>query len=617
MLLKRLFLKNFRCFEEIDVDSLDSLAMFIGENDAGKTVLLDAISLLVENKSCADSDFRKQQDQSLAEEVVLEGWFQLDSHDTLPEEYRSGEYKNILHLKKRFVPGATEIYMDGRGYNDERFDSFAGAENQKTLLRELGLSPANREPERKVQRKRLVEEGKLWYIEKEIKLPQFSVIAQHMPRVDRVASYDYRSPESMVQRTLQSVAARVVNPPDEEGNPQEREDLQPIRAQIEQQLNEEIAKAKSTLKTAHQKLEDIVVEPVIDFSKSVATNNLHLAIGDEDHRSIDFFGEGTKKRIWMGLLEWERGATAGDVSQSVIRLYDEPDVNLHYEAQRQLFSNISKLANDSGSRTQCFVCTHSVTLVDNAPSQSINLIRVEEDSKRDLHQINGPSDEEIVAFFNEVARAVGLSNTALLQERGFLVVEGASEAESIPIIYRNLFGCSMREDGLVSINLHTCSAWKSVIEVLLTNRLEMTHILLDKDCQDPDSSANITSDKFEELGCSKEFQEQQVSYIGYKEFEDSFSNEVIAKALNEEFPLAEDESWGTEKIESVRKQGDKFSANLEHTVQKSCVKELRSNVSKPSIAKAIAERCVSEVDVPSTLLRTLNSLRQRAGVDDS
>jgi predicted ATP-dependent endonuclease of OLD family len=617
MLLKRLSLENFRCFEKIDFDSLDSLAIFIGENDAGKTVLLDAISLLVENRSCVDSDCRKLRNGSLADRVVLEGWFQLDSHDTLPEEHRSGECKDLLYLKKCFAYGATEIYINGQGYDDERFDSFVGAENQKTLLREFELSPANREPERKTQREQLVEEGKLRYVEKEFQIAQFSPIAKHMPRVDRVASYDYKSPESMIQRTLQSVAASVVNPPDEEGNPQELEALQQVRVQIEQRLNEEIAKAKTTLQTAHQKLEDVVVEPVIDFSKSVATNNLHLAIGDEDHRSIDFFGEGTKKRIWMGLLEWERGATSGEVSQSVIRLYDEPDVNLHYEAQRQLFSNISKLASGSDTRTQCFVCTHSVTLVDNAPSNSINLIRIEEDGKRELHQIHGPSDEEVVAFFNEVARAVGLSNTALLQERGFLVVEGPSEADSIPIIYRNLFDCSMREDGLVPINLHACSAWKSVIEVLLSNRLEMIHILLDKDCQNSNSSAKITPDRFEELGCSEEFQGRQVSYIGDKEFEDAFSNEVIVRALNQKFPLPEDETWSVAKVQSIRAQGDKFSAELSKTVQTSCVKELRSDVSKPSIAKAIAEQCVSEADVPSVLLETLRSLRRRAGVDNS
>ncbi|PLS85449.1 MAG: hypothetical protein CYG60_12560 [Actinobacteria bacterium] len=265
MLLTKLYLKNFRCFEEITLSPLDELAIFIGENDAGKTVLLDAITLLVSNRACVGDDCRKQADDTVADEVVLEGTFRLDSHDTLPDEYRSGEGKMELSLKKRFVSGTTEIYVRGQGYDDERFDNFVGRDYQMDLLREYGVTPAGREDERKEQREQLVNEGKLRHVEREIRLPQFSSIAQHMPRVDRVASYDYRNPESMVQRTLQSVAAGVVSPPNKEGTPTELDALQQVREQIAGRLNEEIAKAKVTLQSNHEKLEDVQVEPNIDL----------------------------------------------------------------------------------------------------------------------------------------------------------------------------------------------------------------------------------------------------------------------------------------------------------------------------------------------------------------
>jgi predicted ATP-dependent endonuclease of OLD family len=615
MQLTKLYLKNFRCFEETTVSPLDELSIFIGENDAGKTVLLDAIVRLVGGQSCVGDDCRKLSDGSIAEEVVLEGTFRLDSHDTLPDEYRSGEDNSELFLKKRFVAGATEVYVRGQGYSDERFDSFAGRDNQMALLREHDIAPGGKEEVRKEQREQLVREGKLTHVEREIPLPQFAVIADHMPRVDRVASYDYRNPESMVQRTLQSVAAGVVNPPNGEGTPTELEELQQVRIKIEGRLNEELAKAKVTLQTNHEKLEDVQVEPNIDFAKSVTTSALHLNLG-EGFRAMDSFGEGTKRRLWMGLLEWERQATAGNASQSVIRLYDEPDANLHYEAQRQLFTNISEMASDPESRTQCFVCTHSVTLVNNAPTRAINLIRTEVNGARNVDRIRGPEDEEVVQFFGEIGRAVGLSNTVLLQERGFLVVEGESEADSVPKIYRKLYGSSMREDGLILVNLHTCSAWKSVLEMLLKNRLAMTHMLLDMDCQDPNSSARISSEAFVELGCEPEFESQQVSYIGDKEFEDAFSNEVILKALNEEFRREDGAEWVDKHIDSVRNCPDKFSDDLKIVVRRNCTHGLRSSVSKPSLAAAIAKQCNSEADVPRVLVEAFENLRERAGVSD-
>ncbi|PLS85448.1 MAG: hypothetical protein CYG60_12555 [Actinobacteria bacterium] len=331
---------------------------------------------------------------------------------------------------------------------------------------------------------------------------------------------------------------------------------------------------------------------------------------------MDAFGEGTKRRLWMGLLEWERQATSGNASQSVIRLYDEPDANLHYEAQRQLFANISEMAAEPDSRTQCFVCTHSVTLVNNAPSRAISLIRTEGDGGRSLDRISGPEDEEVVQFFGEIGRAVGLSNTVLLQERGFLVVEGESEADAVPKIYRKLYGRSMREDGLILVNLHTCSAWKSVLEMLLKNRLAMTHMLLDADCRDPESSARISAEAFEELGCEPEFETQQVSYIGEKEFEDAFTNEIIVRALNEKFPREDETVWAEKQIDSMRNFRDKFSDNLKMVVRQQCVRGLRSSVSKPSLAAAIVGQCQSESDVPRAIVDAFDSLRERAGVSD-
>ena len=254
--------------------------------------------------------------------------------------------------------------------------------------------------------------------------------------------------------------------------------------------------------------------------------------------------------------------------------------------------------------------------MNNAPSRAINLNRTYCDAARSVDRITGPEDEEVVQFFGEIGRAVGLSNTVLLQERGFLVVEGSSEADSVPKIYRKLHGSSMREDGLILVNLRTCSAWKSVLEMLLKNRLPMTHILLDADCKDPNSSARISPEAFAELGCDPNFQDQQVSYIGDKEFEDAFTNEVIVRALNKEFPREDGAEWTEKQIDSMRHFGDKFSDNFKMIVRQQCLRRLRSAVGKPSLAAAIADQCESESDVPRVLVDAFKDLRERAGASD-
>lgn len=614
MYLTRIKINNFKCYESVELEKVGRLAVIIGENDVGKTVMLDAISLLLQNQTCNQEDYRKMPDCSLAEEIFLEGEFQLESHDTLPFEFRSGAANDKLLLRKKFNQKSVEVRIVGLGYSDSRFDDFSGADNQKQLLREFGKKPASREEERKAQREELVVEGKLQRVQKEFNI-NFALLLPHLPRVERISSADYRSPDSMIQRTLQSVAASVIAPIDHQsGAPKEIKTLSRVREQIQKRLDAEIVKAKSTLSKIHPKLKTLSVNPTIDFTRAVTATNLSIDVGDGD-RLLSSFGEGTKKRFWMGLLDWEREATRDSVTTSVIRLYDEPDVNLHYEAQRQLFNNISNLTREIALRTQAFVCTHSVTFVDRAPYSSINLIKVDDDFIRSLSRIKTEDNGEIIDFVNDIGRAVGLSNTVLIYERCFIVVEGPSEEVALPLIYKYLYKRTLLEDGIVMINLHTCSAWKSILKLLLSNRKEMTLFLLDSDCKIPGSSGYITDEQLASLGCTVNFHDKNIEYIGAKEFEDAFSDKVIAKALNVDFPLENGKNWKQSDITKIRSTTVKFSDDLQKIVITSCVKAMRTNAKKPNIAESISRQCNSKTSIPTEIIRLFEKARKISGVN--
>lgn len=616
MYLTRLSLRNFRCFEQIQFDAFDRLAVLVGENDAGKTVVLEAIAILVGAAGCGDDHFRRDPAGVKADELEVAGTFQLEAHDTVPEEFRVGDATRELRLRRRWTSGVAEVYAWTIGFDDPDYDDFNGADRQKELLKRLDVAPASREADRRAQLAQLIEDGALRRTTaREVKLASFAVLMPCMPRIERIASNEYRSPDAMIQRTLQAAAASVMTPVDQAtGQPKERRALAAMRGAIIKRLNEEIAQAKDVLHRVHSQLRDLRVEPNIDFTRAVTTTTLTVNIGDGD-RLLSSFGEGTKKRMWMGLMEWEQRVAKANVAGSVIRLYDEPDVNLHYNAQRQLFATVSGLACDVSLRTQCFVCTHSVTLIDRAPCESVNLIHVEADGQRRLQRIGAGTDVGVMAFFNEVGRAVGLSNTVLLYERGFLLVEGDSEVVSLPILYRTLFGRLMAEDGVVLVNLHTCGAWQSVIEVMLRNRIPLTHLLLDADCREPGSSARITAEALEQLGCTAEFLTEQVSFVGEKEFEDAFADEIIAESLDDEFPRADGSPWikRVVAIKTHARGGGKFSAELQQAIRRECVHDRRQEATKPNIALAIAHHCKSADAIPASLVEALTKIRARAG----
>jgi hypothetical protein len=150
---------------------------------------------------------------------------------------------------------------------------------------------------------------------------------------------------------------------------------------------------------------------------------------------------------------------------------------------------------------------------------------------------------------------------------------------------------------------------------MLRNRLGLTHLLLDADCLQPASSARITARTLTDLGCPETFIKDQVSFIGAKEFEDAFSNEVLARALDDVYPREDGASWAAE-VSQIRLRadaGEKFSGALHHSVRHQCVPELRSEATKPGILAAIAHSCSSPSEYPSSIVLALTAVRNRAG----
>jgi len=618
MFLSGMRFTNFRCYEQVEFEPLERLAVFIGENDAGKTVLLEAVEIVVGKKSVGPHHFHKMPSGEASDTLTLYGAFNLDENDTVPDVWRSN---GTLHIRRTFRNEASvlnEVEVLGRGYSDDRFDGFAGmrADDQKAVLNQYDVSPATNAPGRLDQREQLVNEGRVQHVERWVKMQpsEVATLNSHLPLIERIASTEYRHPEQVIQRRLQVVASQVISPVDPAtGKPREIEVLAGVRAQIAEALNQEIQSIVPALQRVHHKLKGVVGHPNVDFAKAVTTPSIVLDCG-EGEQGFETFGEGTKKRIWMGLLEWESKGS-GDV-RNVIRLYDEPDVNLHYQAQRQLFQNIVELVDDADSRTQCLVCTHSLQLIDRAPITAVNLIRVADDGKRETCRIQGLEDSDYTDFYKDVGHAVGLTNTALLYERAFLVVEGESEERAVPIIYENLFGRDIRDDGIRVVDLSTCGAWKSVLKILLKNRMAIIHLLLDKDCDSPTSSAYVKPSVLEKLGCGPEFLDQQVTYIGEKEFEDAFATDILHRAVQAAFQFGEGQEWGVDEIDRMKAESDKFSESLKQRIYHSCIPSQRPNAKKHYIADAVAKQCTCEADVPPALLEALWRVRELAGISE-
>lgn len=607
MLLESLTIANLRCHENLLEIPFSKLTVFIGENDAGKTVILDALEFLLTSKKPVESDFRRLDENTSADIILLEAVFRLEEPSLSPDLLSEN---GTLRLRKSYpANGSATCELHGICFAEPKFNSFAqqNAQTQRELLEALGITAAANAPSRIEQFQKANEDG---LIEKSFgyRPIDFSEVQNFLPQFDRISSSDYQQPHLLVQKTLQSVVNACIF---QQGDTEPKLIPELLKASdiIKEALDNKLAEAKDTLKSVHDRILEVYTNPKIDFAKSVSISELTIECSDgQGAKPVSSFGEGTKKRLWMGLLDWQRKAELESDTRPTIRAYDEPDTSLHYENQRLLFSNIFSLSSASGSNTQAIICTHSLALIDRAPGESINLIRVSENGKREIHFLAGSNDEDIRDFLTHVGRTVGVSNSALFFERAFLVVEGESEENSLPLLYRNLYGRTMVEDGIVLVNLLGSGAWKGFLKLLGRNKAEVTVMLLDADCQT--SGAAITPDRLLEAGFPGNFATTSCVSIGLKEFEDAFATADILTVLTNHYPRTTN-AWQAAEVDGFRGPNE-FMNPLLAFIRTSCDTQYRSSVRKPDFAQKLARVCTQEAQIPSKIRDAFELVRSKA-----
>ncbi|MBD1867014.1 AAA family ATPase [Cyanobacteria bacterium FACHB-471] len=615
MLLEKLTVQNFRCHEILLDLPIHKLTVFIGENDSGKTALLDALCILLTSKLPVLSDFRQLDGGDKSEEILISGTFRIEEHDSIPKEFCSLDGKNFI-LTKTFKEKAPTFEIDCLGFEDERFNSFENQQAliQKELLESLGIAPGRNAAERVAQFKQKVDLDDIPRAECR-KAINFNQISEYLPRFEYISSSEYKQPDSLIQRTLQGVTDSFMRPIDSET---QKSELLPVLAEIKEHLqnalNEKINEITEILKRFYPHLKSVQVNSNIDFLKSFTTASLMLDFGDGP-QLLSTFGEGTKKKVWMCLLDWEKQVQQKETN-SVFRVYDEPDINLDYSAERKLFLGIINSINVEGSRIQSVVSTHSVTLIDRAPIESIRLIKVKPENTREVEFFDGNIAENVIPFIFNVGHSVGISNSLVLYEKAFLVVEGESEENALPIMYKHLYRRSFLEDGIVLVNLHTYSSWKTTLKFLGRYRSHITVVLLDEDCRTTSPGARLTAEALELLDYPADFINSSCSFIGSKEFEDAFQSGDIVATLNKCYPRDDSKPWQNTDVDQFRVAGCKFGSNLVDYVRSNCVRTLRSSMSKPEFAAKLAYHCSTPSQIPSAIHNVFQKLRQKAGIID-
>ncbi len=631
MKIKSISLENFKCHKKIDKMPFNDFTVLIGENDCGKTTIIDFLELMLTNGPLKDDFFHKYineyGEEEITSEILGEIIFELEPSDI----HRYKDFindENEIRLKRTFSKKGNHIYLCKNKFKDDRlndYKSFKAPELTK-LVENLGLGPLKNQDDRKKAVESYIEENRntismiCGWVE-----VSFLEVNNILPKFIRYSSDDYQNPTRMIFNVLQEVFTDELYQKNEDGTKEFKDaNLKKVIDNIREKLIESTQRFKDHIQVFNNKVERITIDPNIDLSTGLKHTPIFVTQKNGLSNIIDAEGSGTRKRLFMAIFEWEKEVVQNINYGYAIRCYDEPDNNLHIEAQRQLFRVIKTIYQKTNKMNQILVCTHSLFMVDAAPAKSINLIKKDEDGNTEIEYLCSYGDKDVQYFIDNMCREMGLSNSHIFFEKCFLLVEGETEMSFLPTVYQALYNSTMAEDGISLINLHGNGSAVDYLKLLIKNKKDLIVLFFDNDFIKElenkllKSSSRLFGDTTEKeyKQFIKDFWDDKVIFIGEKEFEDSFEDEVIAQALNKHISK---EIWKGKDIAAIRKPDTKFSDKIISLVAKYCEKQqMKRYLKKPELGKLLADMIkkgeIDKNEIPEIVIELFKKVRKIAGV---
>lgn len=578
--LDSLYLENFKCYENSGKIPFHNLTVFIGENDAGKSTIYDALDLVLNNNSPKSEDFRDGLNT-----IEIKMIFSLSVEIEELSQYIIDDKVTII--KKYNRDSATILQILGRKFEVEDLNNYGTmkAADLIALLERLELPPKSNQDLRKESIMNYISEESPTTVNDYIDI-NWSQISAYLPLFQRYSSSDYGNPTSSVRKTLDLVYREAFYERDGNGTYSLKNDFSNLQNNIKQSLNQKLeTQLLSYIRKYNTDIQSVSGDFDIDFARGLNFSGLRIKNNANESRNIEQLGEGSKKKIFLSILEWDSEISlASSHNRSIIRGYDEPDAYLHYNAQREMFYMIQRLAEDDESNIQSIICTHALTMIDRAPARTINHV-IKNSDKSIVNFLATNEDQDIIDFLNNVSQISGLKNTNIFYEKCFLLVEGEGEENALPVMYKTCFDRSLIECGVVLINLQTNGQWSNALKFLKSNKKNSTVLFLDTDTQYPNSNSRVTKGKLEDIGFDEHFLNDNCFFIGTKEFEDVFSDLTYKNLCNDKFIKDNGSAWIENDFAQLR-SADKFSEVLKQQLSREC----KRSIGKPEISLELAKK---------------------------
>lgn len=568
-----------------------------GANDGGKSTALYALAFLLGGPKPTLDDHtmvgpnEDGADPLRHERIEVTGRFVLDDHDT----ENLGLESVVLVRRVAEVDGEARYELQQVAPSDERFRSLGDQKlaDLRNLAEAAGIAPTGPRNTKAAWLEPL--EGHAATLpHEEAWVTGPPELISRLPRMMLFSSTDEPDPERQIHAALKTAFKDLLDDPQLTGP------VRQVESAVQQQLAERAKELCDHVVGRCPELESIAVAPEVTFTEGFRNVEVLAAREGGVEIPLNRSGAGRRRRINLAIWEWTGNLLdiAGPEDRAVVIGYDEPDTHLDYAHQRELVELIQQQCAKSGVRM--VIATHSLNLIDRVDMESVVHLRLH-DHLSVIERLMASDHESIDLHLRRVSEAMGLRNSVLLHERSFLGVEGPTEMQTVPALFRLSTGMSLQSAGIALIAGNGNDGALNVVKFLKEHGRTMSFLVVDADSGD---RKLFRPDKLRGAG----IQDEEIHFVGTRELEDLFANEQWAHTANEHWPRDDRGEWTAEHFASLR-QADKFSKAIENEVR-SCSSNAPPR--KTGYLVALVQSLTEVEEVPADLVAIFRSM---AGVE--
>lgn len=535
--IKQLEIDGFRCLCNLTIAFENDITLIVGENDSGKSSIIRCLNLFTEDYSLELDDFNYGREE-IKVKLVTEDFEFIKKYSK--EKFPDSSF--IIKPSQKFIQETKEFLNSLPGSLTEAQES-----KIKDLAKMFGLTVRvnssiqtlkNQLVSKLSEDEITISNGRFFGLNKiQLDGKQFENVEFFFKEVflkDKQANIwdtkiqDEKTIKEIIQEELDRYAKSISENLESKG----------IKEKLKQYLN---------------RLTDIKIEPLFEPKNlNIYSKVKFLENGNEI--SVEKKGDGTKRRISLALLEYKMESEE-PCKDSKLYILDEPDTHLHVKAQLELLNILKELGKKG---CQIIITTHSPFLINAIKPKQIRLLVQENANETKIKFLKNEPETS-----DEILRKLGIENIYLYFAKKIIIVEGETEESFLPRIYEKIYDVSLNSDLIKVINTRGIKNIPGFAKALL-ELVDENSIYVVKD----NDASEETLKLIDEL---KIHPDRQIT-VGTKEFEDSFSDDVIYESWkNYLVECGKDISksrWTLENINKLREEcssnpGKKFSSELQ------------------------------------------------------